>query len=62
MSHTIDQRKCTECVGYFKTPRCVNVCPVGACVPDPECRETKDELIKKWYGLHPEEEPAIGTY
>ncbi len=32
----IDPEKCTECVGYFDTPQCADVCPVDACVPDPD--------------------------
>ena len=32
----IDPEKCTECVGHFDTPQCADVCPVDACVPDPD--------------------------
>src|SRR6476660_994211 len=41
--YVIDPRKCTECVGHFDQPQCVQVCPV-ACIPGdpawPEDRET----------------------
>lgn len=31
----IDTGKCTECVGFFDTPQCVDVCPIKNCiVPD----------------------------
>ena len=30
--YVIDPRKCTECVGHFDEPQCVQVCPV-ACIP-----------------------------
>lgn len=30
----IDPTKCTECDG-FPTQKCADVCPSGACVPDP---------------------------
>jgi ferredoxin len=29
----IDAAKCTECVGFFDEPQCVEVCPVDAIVP-----------------------------
>ena len=40
--------KCTECVGHFDEPQCVQVCPV-ACIPvDPDRVETKDQLWSKY--------------
>ena len=30
--YEIDPGKCTECVGHFDEPQCVQVCPV-ACIP-----------------------------
>ena len=29
----IDGAKCTECVGYFDAPQCIEVCPIDAIVP-----------------------------
>ena len=59
----IDAGKCSECVGWFESSRCAGVCPVdGACVPDPEHRETKEELLAKWRNLNPGQEPAPGTF
>lgn len=58
----IDPDRCTECVGSFESSRCAEVCPVDACHPDPEHEETPEQLIAKWRGLHPNEEPAAGTY
>jgi ferredoxin len=59
----IDPDKCTECVGWFDSPRCAEVCPVdGACGPDPEHQETKELLLVKWRNLHPAQEPTPGTY
>ena len=57
--YVIDTDKCTECVGNFESPRCVEVCPVDATVPDPEHVESRDELLAKWYRLHPGETPAL---
>jgi ferredoxin len=34
--YLIDPEKCVECLGYFDTSRCAEVCPVDACVLDPE--------------------------
>ena len=30
--YVIDPNRCTECVGHFDTPQCVEVCPVE-CTP-----------------------------
>lgn len=45
--YIIDPLKCTECVGYFDEPQCASVCPVDCCVPDPDRRETREELLAK---------------
>jgi ferredoxin len=58
----IDPERCTECVGNFPSPKCVEVCMLDACVPDPEHKETKEQLLEKWHRLHPGEEPAPDTY
>ena len=43
--YVIDPEKCTECVGAYDTPRCVEVCPVDGCIiTDPEHAESKEEL------------------
>ena len=35
--YIIDPAKCTECVGAFDEPKCVEVCPVDDCIiPDPD--------------------------
>ena len=61
--YVIDPGKCTECVGWFESPRCAEVCPVDdACVADPENQETKEQLLAKWRNLNPGEEPVSGTY
>ena len=56
--YVIDPAKCTECVGNFETPKCVEVCPVDCCVPDPDHKESKAQLLEKWKKLHPGETPA----
>lgn len=44
--------KCTECVGFHEEPQCAAVCPVDCCVPDPDHRESNDELLAKKEKLH----------
>jgi ferredoxin len=49
--YEIDPTRCTECVGHFNEPQCVEVCPV-ACIPlDPDHPETKEELKLKYLAL-----------
>jgi ferredoxin len=49
--YVIDSGKCTECVGHFDTPQCVEVCPVD-CIPvNPDFVESKDQLLLKYRGL-----------
>lgn len=52
--YVIDPDKCTECVGFFDEPQCAAVCPVDACVPDPDHKESHDELLEKKKRLHGE--------
>ena len=49
--YEIDPHKCTQCVGHFDTPQCVEVCPVD-CIPlNPEYVESTEDLMKKYQGL-----------
>ncbi|HCW52084.1 MAG TPA: 4Fe-4S ferredoxin [Clostridiales bacterium] len=50
----IDSDKCTECVGFYDEPQCAAVCPVDACVPDPDHKETREELLAKKKRIHGE--------
>ncbi len=52
--YVIDPERCTECVGFFEQPQCVEVCPADAIVPDPEHSETKEELLAKKKRIHGE--------
>jgi ferredoxin len=63
--YEIDPDKCTECVGHFDEPQCVQVCPV-ACIPiHPEFIEDKETLWQKYRrlqaaspsGSQPEKQP-----
>ena len=57
--YVIDPDRCTECVGNFESPRCVEVCAADACVPDPDRVETREQLLAKWQRLHQGETPAV---
>lgn len=46
--------KCTECKGFHDEEQCVSVCPVDACVPDPDHEESEEELLDKARKLHPD--------
>ena len=49
--YQIDANHCTECVGHFDEPQCVQLCPV-ACIPvDPQQPESKDQLWSKYWLL-----------
>lgn len=45
--YRIDPDRCTECVGFYEESQCEAVCPVGACVPDPNHRESREDLLRK---------------
>ncbi len=50
--YQIDPLRCTECVGHFDEPQCVQVCPVS-CIPvNPSYVETPAQLLAKFRGLH----------
>ncbi len=49
--YIIDPSKCTECIGHYDEPQCVEVCPVD-CIPlNPEHIETEEELMTKYHKL-----------
>ena len=51
--YVIDPDKCTECVGAYDAPKCVELCPVENCiVVDPDHTETREQLEEKYQRLH----------
>lgn len=50
--YVIDPNLCTECVGHYDTPQCVEVCPVECIPKDPDHVETEEELMAKYHRLH----------
>ena len=62
--YEIDPHKCTECVGHFDEPQCVQVCPVS-CIPiNPawiESRETLWVKYRRLTGQKADEAPAVAN-
>ncbi|MCC6135449.1 MAG: YfhL family 4Fe-4S dicluster ferredoxin [Candidatus Contendobacter sp.] len=46
--YQIDPNLCTQCVGHFETPQCIEVCPVDCIIPDPAYPENDDQLRAKY--------------
>ena len=46
--YVIDPNLCTECVGHFDEPQCIEVCPVDCILKDPDNEESEDGLMKKY--------------
>ena len=60
--YVIDADKCTECVGHFDQPQCVEVCPVN-CIPvNPGRVETRAMLMVKYEGLMAAKEGAVDPH
>jgi len=49
--YEIHSHLCTECVGHFDTPQCVEVCPVECIPKDPNNEESKEQLLQKYQHL-----------
>ena len=49
--YEIDPNLCTECVGHFDEPTCIEVCPVDCILVDPDNVESKETLQLKYEKL-----------
>jgi len=49
--YVIDFAKCTECVGHYDEPQCIEVCPVDCIPKDPKHEESREELKAKYEKL-----------
>ncbi len=59
--YVIDPGRCTECVGHFDEPQCVQVCPVS-CIPiHPDFVEDRETLWQKVRRLQAAKEAAKAT-
>ena len=52
--YIINPDRCTECVGHYDESQCASVCPVDACLPDPDHKESREELKLKYERLQKE--------
>jgi ferredoxin len=59
--YEINPARCTECVGHFDEPQCVQVCPVS-CIPvHPEHVESHETLLAKYQRLQQQSAPVTVT-
>jgi ferredoxin len=49
--YVIDPKLCTECVGHFDQPQCIEVCPVECILVDPNHQENQTQLLEKYQQL-----------
>jgi ferredoxin len=57
--YVIDPDRCTQCIGHYESSRCAEVCPVDACLPDPNHKESQEQLLEKFKKLNPDKEPKL---
>ena len=46
--YEITPARCTECVGHYDTPQCVDVCPVECIIVDADLMESQEQLLTKY--------------
>jgi ferredoxin len=49
--YVINPVLCTECVGHYDLPQCVEVCPVDCITLDPNYVENQETLYQKYLKL-----------
>jgi len=49
--YVINPDLCTECVGHYDTPQCMEVCPVDCILSDPDHAEPPEALEQKFLQL-----------
>ncbi|WP_241085024.1 YfhL family 4Fe-4S dicluster ferredoxin [Candidatus Vondammii sp. HM_W22] len=49
--YEIDPDLCTECIGHYGEPQCVEVCPVDCIPKDPDHEESEEALMVKYEKL-----------
>lgn len=56
--YEINPDLCTECVGHYDLPQCIEVCPVSCIVTDSDRTESHDQLLNKYHALTAAETPT----
>lgn len=46
--YIINPDLCTECIGHYDAPQCVDICPVDCIPKDPNYQETEAQLLLKF--------------
>lgn len=49
--YKIDVSLCTECVGHYNEPQCIEVCPVDCIITNPDRIESKEQLQAKYQSI-----------
>lgn len=49
--YIIDSTLCTECVGHYDEPQCIEVCPVDCIELDPKHKEDHNTLYQRYVSL-----------
>ena len=49
--YEINPELCTECVGHFEIPQCVDICPIDCIPKDESYAERDDQLYQKYLKL-----------
>lgn len=49
--YVINPVLCTECIGHYDVPQCMEVCPVDCIDKDPDYVENKESLYQKYLKL-----------
>ncbi|MBA0922104.1 MAG: YfhL family 4Fe-4S dicluster ferredoxin [Nitrosospira sp.] len=49
--YVIQPSLCTECVGHYDIPQCVEVCPVDCIIINSDITETREQLQDKYLAL-----------
>ena len=49
--YVVDPENCTECVGHFDTPQCVEICPINCITQDPAHVESREQLLIKFENM-----------
>jgi ferredoxin len=44
----IDPDRCTECVGHYDRPQCIEICPVECIIRNPDRIESREQLEEKY--------------
>ncbi len=57
--YEINAARCTECVGHFDRPQCVQVCPVDCIPKDPAHADSDLQLWAKYHALIQQKEGTL---